>query len=236
MFNETEIINSISSERLEVYRKTANDTIEDLTRLYLHNIQLAESLFPALALLEVTLRNHLNNAIDKYIKHDWLITELTEKSILLPKEYELLKNSVEKLIKPVYQQGQQIRQSLTSGKLIAELNFGFWVNLCANRYNPNIWMKKPIVFDEVFPNYDDFIAKKNPSSKRHKRINHVFNKLKPILKIRNRVFHHEPIFNHPNGLNNCYSDIEELLFYMSISSSEYLMQISRFQECWDNFP
>ena len=97
-------------------------------------------------------------------------------------------------------------------------------------------MKKPILFDEVFQNYDNFMAKKNPAAKRHKRINVVFSKLKTVLKLRNRVFHHEPVFNHPAGLDNCYADIEELLLYMSIESSEFLMNISKFQECWKKSP
>jgi hypothetical protein len=236
LINETEIFNSISRERLESYRLMSTDTIEDLARFYLQNIQLAEALYPALALLEITLRNRLSNAIEKNIKPDWLIKEVNTQSILFQDEHELLLNSYKKLIRPIYKQGQPIVRPLTKGKLIAELNFGFWVNLCESKYNPAIWMKKPIIFDEVFPYYDSFVAKKNPNAKRHKRINKVAQKLRPILKLRNRVFHHEPIFNHPNRLNNCYADMEELLFYMSIESSEYLISICRFSDCWNKSP
>ena len=236
MINETEIKNSISIERLESYRLTPTDTIEDLIQLYLHNIKLAESLYPALALLEITLRNRLSNAIDKDIMSGWLTKEANLQNILLKSEYDLFITAFQKLTRPVYKDGLAIRRPLTNGKLIAELNFGFWVNLCDSKYNPTIWMKKPAIFDEVFPYFDDFMAKKNPTSKRHKRINKVFSKLKPILKLRNRVFHHEPVFNHPMGLNNCYSDIEELLFYMSIESSEFLIGVSKFQEYWDKSP
>lgn len=209
-FDKNEVINSISSERLEAYRLSPSDTIEDLVQVYLHNIELSEALYPALSLLEVTLRNRLNNAIDRNIIPDWLIKEAGTQNILLKEEYTLLLNASQKLTKPVYKDGQPTRIPLTGGKLIAELNFGFWVCLCDSKYNPAVWMKKPVIFDEIFPNYDSFIAKKNPTSKRHKRINKVFSKLKPILKLRNRVFHHEPVFNHPAGLNNCYADIEEL--------------------------
>lgn len=234
--DKTEVINSISSERLEAYRLSPNDTIENLVQIYLHNIELAEALYPALALLEVTLRNRLNNAINRNIMQDWLIKEADTQNILLQDEYDLIVKASQKLTRPVYKNGQPVKMPLTNGKLIAELNFGFWVYLCDSKYNPAIWMKKPIIFDEVFPNYDSFIAKKNPTSKRHKRINKVFSKLKPILKLRNRVFHHEPVFNHPAGLNNCYADIEELLLYMSIESSEFLMNISKFQEYWNKSP
>lgn len=232
----TEVLNSISSERLETYRLSPDDTVENLIRHYLHNIQLAEALYPALALLEITLRNRLNNAIDRNITPNWLVKETAAQSILLNEEYDLLTAASKKLTKPVYKDGQPIRKPLTAGKLIAELNFGFWVYLCDSKYNPAIWMKKPVVFDEVFPNFDSFVAKKNPSSKRHKRINKIAGKLKPVLKLRNRVFHHEPVFNHPAGLNNCYADIEELLLYMSIDTSEFLMSISKFHEYWNKTP
>jgi len=237
MTNEAEIIKDFSLERLESYRTSQNDTINDLVQNYLYNIELAEALYPALALLEITLRNHLNNAIEKNIKANWLIIELTNNYILLPNEYVLLEKASQKLMKPVYSKDKLlVIKPLTTGKLITELTLGFWVNLCNDKYNPNIWMKKPSIFDEVFPYFDDFIVKKNPTAKRHKRLNKIASKLKPILRLRNRVFHHEPIFNHPQGLNNCYADIEELLFYMSIETSQRLSEISKFQKIWDKTP
>ena len=237
MVNKIEIINDISKERLESYRTSPNDSIEDLIKTYLYNIKLSEALYPALSLLEITLRNHLNNSIGAIIKTDWLLSEVKNRSILLPNEYELLTSAYDKLSRPTYDKdGKPTAKPVSTSKLIAELTFGFWVNLCNDKYNPNIWMKKPIIFDEVFPYFDDFMSKKNPTSKRHKRINKVASKLKPILKLRNRVFHHEPVFNHPRGLNNCYADIEELLLYMSIEASQNLIEISRFQKIWSKSP
>lgn len=237
LVNKVEILNDISNERLESYRISPANSIEDLVKIYLYNIKLSEALYPALALLEVTLRNHLNNAIGKHLKADWLISEVKNRTILLPNEYEILTSAYDKLSRPVYNKdGIAITKPVNASKLIAELTFGFWVNLCNDKYNPNIWMKKPIIFDDIFPYFDDFMFKKNPVSKRHKRINKVSSKLKPILKLRNRVFHHEPVFNHPRGLNNCYADIEELLLYMSMEASQNLIEISRFQEIWNKSP
>ena len=108
MLNKTEIINSISRERLETYRLSPNDTVEDLVRVYLHNIQLSEALYPALALLEVTLRNRLNNAIEKNIKPEWLIKEIKNIDILQKNEYEYLEKAGNKLTKPFYKQNQLI--------------------------------------------------------------------------------------------------------------------------------
>lgn len=234
MSSEAEIIKALSKERLETYRLTPTDSTNDLVQRYLYNIELSQFLYPALSLLEVTLRNHLNSAIDQFIKPNWLLEEAkaSTPSILLPFEHNLLMQAVQNLSKPFYdKQRNLLNRPLTAGKLIAELNFGFWVNLCNDKYNPTIWMKKPTIFDEVFPYFDDFMAKSNPNAKRHKRINKVATKLVPTLRLRNRIFHHEPVFNHPNGLEKCYADIEELLLYLSIESSQYLMEISKFNEC-----
>ncbi len=238
MNKEEEIIKNISIERLETYRIDTNDNIQNLVERYLKNIQLAQSFYPALALLEVTLRNQISSAINKYIKKDWLIEETmtSNPTILLQKEHKLLMEAYDKLNKPFYDKnGELITRKVTEGKIIAELNFGFWVNLCNDKYNPNIWMKKPIIFDEIFPYFDEFIAKKNPTSKRHKRINKVASKLVPTLKLRNRISHHEPIFNHPKGIKNCYNDIEELLLYMSLETSECLATISTFEEYYEQY-
>lgn len=238
MNKEKEIIKNISIERLETYRIDPSDSIQDLVERYLKNIQLGQLFYPALALLEVTLRNQISTAINKYIKENWLLEETRTYThlILLTKEHELLMEAYDKLNKPFYNKnGELINREITEGKIIAELNFGFWVNLCNDKYNPNIWMKKPIIFDEIFPYFDEFIAKKNPTSKRHKRINKVASKLAPTLKLRNRIFHHEPIFNHPKGILNCYNDIEELLLYMSLETSECLTTISTFEEHYEKF-
>lgn len=233
MTSEQEIIKALSKERLETYRQSPSDTISDLVQRYLYNIELSQFLYPALSLLEVTLRNHLSTAISTFIKPNWLLEEVTKPpTILLPFEHGLLLQAYQTLSKPYYDKtGTLMQRPVTAGKLIAELNFGFWVNLCNDKYNPTIWMKKPTIFDDVFPHFDSFMAKNNPYAKRHKRINKVTSKLVPILRLRNRIFHHEPVFNHPNGLEQCYADIEELLFYLSLESSQYLIEISKFNEC-----
>ena len=92
-FDKNEVINSLSSERLEAYRLSPNDTIENLVQAYLYNIELSEALYPALSLLEITLRNRLNNAIDKNIMPDWLIKEVNAQNILLNEEHTLLLNA-----------------------------------------------------------------------------------------------------------------------------------------------
>lgn len=162
MSSELEIIKALSRERLETYRLAPTDLINDLVQRYLYNIELSQFLYPALSLLEITLRNHLNYAIDKFIKPDWLIEEAKTNvpSILLPFEHGLLVQAYQNLKKPFYDKnGNIIKKEITAGKLITELNFGFWVNLCNDKYNPTIWMKKPTIFDEVFPYFDDFMAK-----------------------------------------------------------------------------
>ncbi len=234
--NDSDLKNDLSSERLDSFKINSNDSLEILLIRYLKNIKIAESFYPAIALLEITLRNHINNAINKNIKVDWLLEELSASTptILLPFEYSLLQEAKQRITKPIFKSdGTRTIPTPTMGKLIADLNFGFWVNLCnPRRYSPNIWMKKPTIFDDVFPYYDSLIAQKNPNAKRHKRINKVSLKLKSILNLRNRIFHHEPILKNLQDLSNCYSEIEEVLFYMSMETGQHLLEISNFHEYW----
>lgn len=44
------------------------------------------------------------------------------------------------------------KKSVTTGKIIANLNFGFWTNLCMKKYSASIWNKKQC-FKSVFVHY-----------------------------------------------------------------------------------
>lgn len=57
-------------------------------------------IFFYLALLEVTLRNHLNNAIANLIKPNWLLAEINDNTILLGyKDKKHFKSKLDRLIK-----------------------------------------------------------------------------------------------------------------------------------------
>lgn len=210
---EQEFIDIISVERLKSYKLSEQNDFSILFEKYIYNIKISEAFYPILAMLEIALRNKIHNAIDKFIKHDWLLLELQSQSLLFDNEYKILLDSAKKI--------KFKNKKLTNGALITELSFGFWVNLCKKAYKTIIWDKKG-VFDFVFPYFS--------IGKEMDRTKFIASDLKTILQLRNRIFHHETIINHKIGVENCYDSIEKLLSYISKEYLDLLNNISRFKD------
>jgi hypothetical protein len=210
---EPEFINLISKSRLNSYKFNDDEDFIVLLRRYIYNIQISESFYPVLSMLEIALRNRINNAIHSFIKKDWLLSEIKSQKLLLDNEYKILLNSYKKL--------KLKNKNITQEALISELSLGFWINLCKKAYKTIIWDKKG-VFEFVFPNF--------PISKEMNRIRFISSDLKNILQLRNRIFHHEIIINHKIGVQNCYNIIEKILHYISDDYCELLSKVSRFSD------
>ena len=50
-----------------------------------------------MSILEISLRNRINQAIETVIKQDWILKELNQQSILLPNEHKKLLDAKQKL-------------------------------------------------------------------------------------------------------------------------------------------
>lgn len=226
-----QIFKSLSPERLSVYKKDGDNSPEAIIKRYALNLRMSEALYPAISLFEVGLRNHITNAIHKNIKNNWLIEELKNPTILLQEDYKQLCEVAKKLPEcKRNNDGVLILPEKCNGKLIAGLTLGFWVHLFNSAYNPNLWLKPITIFDDVFPNFDEALNKawniKNPL----KRVNKMYAALRLILKLRNRIFHNEPIFNMPEGIENIYTDINSVVLAMSEDLSELLEECCTFDK------
>lgn len=211
---ENNLVNLFSSNRLSSYKYDINDTDSTTLERYLYNIEVSKSLYPLLSILEISLRNRINQAIETVIKQDWILQELNQQSILLPNEHKKLLDAKQKL-------SNKGHKNISKDDLIAELSLGFWIHLCTKRYKTALWHQQGffrIVFAD-YPNFSEF-----------DKLSKVFPVLQLMLKLRNRVFHHEIIINHPHGINNCYKDLRRLLSYISKDSLLYLDKICDFNK------
>lgn len=208
--NSRNLIRILTPTRLSSYRTC--DGI-DILENYAYNIKLAESLYPALNLLEVTLRNNICYAIESLIKKEWLISEYSNQQILGNKEYQKVKEAVNSINK----QGKK----LTNDRLVAEMTFGFWIHLCTKVYKPKFWDKKGF-FELVFPNYQ--------SKTGLRQISPIQNDLRIILRLRNRIFHHEIITNGKITPATHYQIIQNLIHLMSDDMVQFLDEVSRFPD------
>jgi hypothetical protein len=214
--NIANIIENISIDRLSSYKYSDSDSTDLILSRYIFNVQISESFYPVIAALEISLRNRLYNAVAKLKGDNWLLDEINNKNILSENEYNILLEACKKL--------QNKKHKLSTGSIIAELTFGFWVNLCKKSYKNSLWDKQGF-FDSVFPDFDKYFT--SPTWDKTKVI---FPVLKEILRLRNRVFHHEIIINNKNGIENCYEQAKKVLYSLSKDYAEIFENTFRFED------
>lgn len=195
-----------SSERLHRYKKSPTDTDHDIINRYLWNIELSAAFYPTLALFEVVLRNKIHDTIEASVKSNWI----DENSSWFN---DKTKNNI----------AAARKKSKTIDDLIAKLTLGFWISLFQNQYKPLIWNKKG-VFDSIFPNFD---------IKTTDRLSIVEPKIKKIGTLRNRIFHHEPIFDDSIGINNKHDNLLLLLKWLSLDAYHLSTKLNSFNFVWE---
>ena len=203
----SKITENISIDRLSSYKYDDNDSIDLILSRYIYNVQVSESFYPVIAALEVALRNRLYNAVAILKGENWLLEEINNQNILL-EAYKKLKRK---------------HNTLSTGAIIAELTFGFWVNLCKKSYKNSLWDKQDF-FSNVFPDFDNYF-----SSPTWDRTKVMFPELKEILRLRNRIFHHEIIINNKNGIENCHDKTHRVLYSLSKDYAEIFETSFRFK-------
>lgn len=203
---------TISIERLLSFRQSENDTVDVLIERYKANLLISQAFYPELSTLEITLRNAIDTMLKSCISETWLEDELIQRKILTEHEHE-------KLIKAYSDTKKEyLHKDFTRGKVIANLNFGFWTNLCSKRYNAVIWTKKG-AFKGVFVNYPTNLKQ---------QIHALSLRIRVVRYLRNRIFHYEPIFKHPQNTLNMYNEIMELISYLPVDDANILKETSTF--------
>lgn len=207
--SKDELVEIITPVRLGAYGSGDNSI---LLNEYIYNLKLSEAFYPALSLLEITLRNRICNAVEKLICKDWLLQELNKQNILADKEYQKLLESANKIRKS----GKKV----TNDRLISEMTLGFWIHLCTKSYRPKLWDKKGF-FEAVFPNHTN--------NGELRKIAPIQNDLLNILRLRNRIFHHEIIINGNKTPEEQYQLVLNMLHLLSTGMESLLNSISRFE-------
>ncbi len=197
---------SISGERLAPYEQAIDQNEVPISYArYFWNIALSESLYPGLQVLEVTLRNSIHDAISlDRGKEDWF------NEVLSDQELPALAKIKKRL-------GSQ-NVPLPLGQLVANSSFGFWVTLFNRRYENILW---PRLLEDVFP----FIPNRVRTRKR------IFGRLNHIRKLRNRIFHYEPIWKWEE-LPQSHNGILEVIGWINPDMLEAVKLFDRFPEVY----
>lgn len=201
---------AISHERLDAYRQRGSSNEDaELFAHYAWNMALSESLYTPLQCLEVSLRNGIHDAATAYFKTDaWFDIH----GVLFPQELDKVREAKNTLLKG--------RKPIDAGRIVSELTFGFWTSLFDVRYEKILW---PWLLKPVVPTMPRQIRiRKNLS----KRFNH-------IRTLRNRIFHHEPIW-HWHDLQNQHADLLEAIGWVNPAMKSFVASFDRFDTVFDN--
>ena len=193
----------ISSPRFNVYLAQTNNDFGKAYRLYKANIELSEAFYPVLSVLEICLRNAINEQLKQHFNDPlWFKNHL-------PKEFQ-------HFIKEAEQKTTAQNKTVTADKIIAELNFGFWNRLFNRNYTGLLWKPLRLIF------------KNTPKHLRQRDIiaDHLFR----IRKLRNRVYHYEPIFRNLDELEKLYNEMLEFIAWLDNELPKLLQDIDRFKE------
>lgn len=219
---------ALSTERLHEYRRTPADTALERLGYYAWNVALCESLYPSLHLCEVTLRNSLFEVLRREFPVVPRGTRVTcwlddGTRVLTPEHAARVDAAKRKLMDRL----KGSRVPFTPGRLVAEMSFGFWTYLFDSDYGyvspktPGLW---PRLLDRVFPNLP-------PSHVIPRRRGDFAVRLSEIVRLRNRAFHHEPLWNEPD-LARKHAMVLETIEWMNPAVARALKEFDRFPWVW----
>jgi hypothetical protein len=200
----------LSQGRLARYGNPKIEALNDIMARYVWNIALSEALYPTLSILEVALRNRMDSAFVTLLAEDWLTPTSAFWQPNNSQEQKMLAETL-KFQKP----------KANRGHLIADLTLGFWIGLFKNEYKPSIWNRRK-VFDTVFPHCP---------VKGLDRVSCVRPSLRTARILRNRISHHEAIFDMPQ-LDKTVQELQQVIGWLSVDATLLLASADRFQDVY----
>ncbi|OOR87523.1 hypothetical protein B0181_10220 [Moraxella caviae] len=198
--NYENIQKSQSEARLATYESHSKDQNAAL-ELYRFNLQISGAFLPCLAICEVAIRNTVSNALRAVYGENWAYNERFLRTLPKPRRQDVLK---------AHQSTADI------DKIIPELPFVFWQSLFTSRFDDGIWRKhlKTCFCHTEISDLAQFRSD-------------LHRDLEMVRKLRNRIAHHEPIFNR--DLKADYERILKIVGYCSKDTKiwlEYWQQVT----------
>lgn len=194
----------LNPERLGAYRKDGVDDTTTLAR-YLLNMALCESLYSPLQFAEIALRNAMHSSLTKSAGTDnW------DNTISLPHWQN----------DQVIAAKNQLTRSgklLDSGRVVAELTFGFWVGFFTRPH-----MTSGLAY---------YIARDafRQAPRRERDLAKLRAGWQKVRDLRNRVFHHERVL-HWQDLDTQHDKMLQLIGWMNPELEQLARMLDRFTQ------
>jgi hypothetical protein len=194
----------LSVDRLSSYYSSGTDHELDVLERYLWNTALCEALYPVLQTFEIGFRNTIHNAASQLFGTQFWFQSNT--AILRASEQARVTEALNSLTAR--------NKPITPGRVVAELSFGFWTALLDRRYERILW---PRLIQLAFP----------VVPRRLRTRASLLPRVEAARRLRNRVFHHEPIW-HWHNLQQQHHDLAELINWISPSLHDMVDLTDRF--------
>lgn len=198
-----QFIRLISQQRFQRYLDETDGDYRKALDLYSWNAQISGAFLTPIHHLEITLRNHINEALAaKYKTASWFINnpDLLASTIKQARK-------VERNLK----RGKNRKKKIEPEKVVAELPFGYWTKLLSKRYEHTLWI--PAISKNLPPNTDRATT---------------IRRLDNLNKFRNRIAHHEPIYQL--NLKNRYGQILGLIQTINPQFAKWVHQNNQVNE------
>jgi len=203
----TPLLVPISETRLDSYG-TEYDNRQTRLSNYLWNIELSQAFYPLLQAFEVSFRNAVHHALCEHKQDERWFEDDTFMLHDQISKVEEAKDTLSRRGKPP-----------TTGRIVAQLTFGFWTSLLNRPYEERVWhVGKPIVLLSAFP----YLPKQRRTRKS------MYGRAQLANTLRNRIFHYEPIWNRLSLL----AEHDKILDALGWISPE----MGRVVEFYDSFP
>jgi hypothetical protein len=201
----------VSAQRIGSYRRGMVGDDEEVLARYLWNIALCEALYPSLHFLEIGLRNVIFEAAAATYPAGGTGTNcwLEHPSILHADEARAVRAASHRL--------SRRGKPCEAGRLVAELSFGFWTTLFDVRYEQDRVLWPRLFGQKIFAHAPRHARSRKALSPLLNRVRHL----------RNRAFHHEPIW-HWSDLTEQHALALELLGWMSPDLRATVTAVDRF--------
>ena len=171
---------------------------------YKQNLLVSKSMYIPLSILEVSIRNAVDNHFSYFYGNGWLINEAT-----------FLQRDAIRKITEAKVRIQEREESLTREKLVAELPFGFWTSLFQQPYDKNLrfsYLRQ--IFSNLPKQEEKIVDRKYLSSQ-----------LNLIRAFRNRISHHEKVIGKEKYMN-IKNDILEILNFLHVELHAYVTRLN----------
>ena len=175
---------------------------------YKANIEISESFYPLLSILEIGLRNNIDSQLKrKFEEENWFEN---------PDFIKIVSRFQIDRVSEARNSILQKKKRVSSGKIISELSFGFWTSLLDSKFEMTLWKNIRL----AFPNCPKNIRKRKTMS----------SKFNGIRKLRNRIFHHEAITWNLQVLKNYKKEIIEGIDWLDKDLLTWSDNLFRFDE------